>query len=288
MPNMLHAYSQSVGALPWAWLVLVLSAVAPAGVPAHAHVTGQSALGAAPAAGGEPRCRVCARSQAFPWPPRVERVVIGRRYIEGLRLRGGAPGRATPARTPVKGPRTPARQSARQAAKGATPGSSRAQERGAHPDNPGGKKRRLSRDSAAQGGPEPAKAAQQAEEAASALKVRSVESKRPRHEMVSGEYFAKSLRTGQVDQVSADRGSELAVDEFRPGAADASDESATSEAKQEESPMVQDQAQERMEHANRSAFVPVIYDEAVDRPPVRERDEWLELLRKMDNYSKVI
>jgi len=121
--------------------------------------------------------------------------------------------------------------------------------------------------------------------------------KRASSDVVTGEYFKKALRA--VEAAAADRQGSMQAPRnassapFRPGAADAAGESAFDGpvSKQQDADGKDDEEQAAdgsVPAMRRSAFVPVIYDDVLGRPPVRERDEWLELFRSMDTYTNII
>jgi hypothetical protein len=122
--------------------------------------------------------------------------------------------------------------------------------------------------------------------------------KRHASEVVTGEYFRKVMRAAEVeaDRVAAVKSASktLRPDVFRPGAADATSDEDTAldgqaqKRSRENPPADGPKQQPAAPQSNKTAFIPVIYDGVSHRPPVHERDEWLELFRSMDTYTNVI
>ena len=276
--------------------VLAVLLVAPVGVPASARLS----------------CQPGTYPAAIPGGIHTEENRAVRREI--LQLRGGAPSRAGSSSQTSEKPkasRTPARPPARQSTTRPAQDHHEHHEKASKTDiAPRGRKRRLSRDGGKgndeTGGAAPAKSFKDAVAPAhsqgterpeparagepEAEKALQGESKQSRLETVSREYFLGSLPVEQenADDTSSERDQRVTRDDFRHGAAEGSDSPSSSEASQEEPQGAQDRRQETMGPANRSAFVPVIYDDVDHRAPVRERDEWLELFRSMDTYSNII
>ena len=128
-----------------------------------------------------------------------------------------------------------------------------------------------------------ARAQDEAECATKASLTSSAEPKRPASQVVTGEYFRKKLRAADR---AATRNRPLGTgnnhtrhDDFNPGAADSLDQN---------TPFEETAASGAKANETRTPFIPVLYDGVIHRPPVRERDEWLELFRSMDTYQNVI